>query len=73
MIWASDKRIQAGAIVQRTSEDILPTEFFYDPATGRSFQPHYQVIDEKGHVQIYEKVAKIAGKDHDRSPLWIMS
>lgn len=61
VIWASGRTNQAGAIVKGTSEDILPSEFFYDPATGKEvFQPHYETITDESQVQIYEEVIEDA-------------
>jgi hypothetical protein len=43
--------------VSGVSEDVLPTEFFYDPMTRKQvFQPHYEVINSELQVQIYEEV-----------------
>jgi len=57
VIWASGRTNSAGAIVKGLTEDVLPTEFFYDPAKRRQvFQPHYEVITDEGQVQIYEEV-----------------
>jgi hypothetical protein len=43
--------------VAGTSEEVLPTEFFYDPTTRKQvFQPHYEVINDQRQVQIYEEV-----------------
>jgi len=57
VIWASGRTNNVGAIVAGTSEEVLPTEFFYDSATRKQvFQPHYEVINDQGQVQIYEEV-----------------
>jgi hypothetical protein len=57
VIWASGRTNSVGAIVKGLSDEVLPTEFFYDPATGKQvFQPHYEVITDEGQVQIYEEV-----------------
>jgi hypothetical protein len=57
VIWASGRMNTAGAIVRGLSEDVLPTEFFYDETTRKQvFQPHYDVINDEGQVQIYEEV-----------------
>ena len=57
VIWASGRTNSAGAIVRGLSEDVLPTEFFYDQAKREQvFQPHYEVITGEGQVQIYEEV-----------------
>jgi hypothetical protein len=57
VIWASGRTNTAGAIVRGLSEDVLPTEFFYDETTRKQvFQPHYDVINDEGQVQIYEEV-----------------
>ena len=64
VVWASGQTNSAGAIVRGTSEEILPTELFYDPVTKKQvFQPHHQVITDKGQVQIYEELmADTTGK-----------
>ena len=57
VIWASGLTNRAGAIVKGLTEDVLPTEFFYDEAKRKQvFQPHYEVINDEGQVQIYEEV-----------------
>ena len=57
VIWASGRTNSVGAIVRGTSEEVLPTEFFNDPATGKQvFQPHHDLITDQGEVQIYEEV-----------------
>ncbi|MDX6444687.1 MAG: hypothetical protein QOH71_1761 [Blastocatellia bacterium] len=57
VVWASGRTNNAGAIVKGLTEDILPTEFFYDETTRKQvFQPHYEVINDEGQVQIYEEV-----------------
>ncbi len=56
-VWASGRTNNAGAIVKGLSEDVLPTEFFYDETKRKQvFQPHYEVITDEGQVQIYEEV-----------------
>ncbi len=64
VVWASGLTNSAGAILNGTSEDVLPTEFFYDAATKKQvFQPHHEVITDEGQVQIYEEVmADTTGK-----------
>lgn len=57
VIWASGRTNSVGAIVKGVGDEILPTEFFYDPATGKQvFQPHYEIITDEGQVQIYEEL-----------------
>ena len=57
VIWASGRTNEVGAIVKGTSNEVLPTEFFYDPVTRKQvFQPHYQTINAEDQVQIYEEV-----------------
>ena len=57
VIWASGRTNGVGAIVKGVSEEVLPTEFFYDPATRKQvWQPHYEVINDESQVQIYEEV-----------------
>jgi hypothetical protein len=64
VIWASGRTNSVGAIVKGLSDEVLPTEFFYDPATGKQvFQPHYEMISDEGQVQIYEElIADAQGK-----------
>ncbi len=64
VVWASGRTNSVGAIVKGTSEDILPTEFFFDPATRKQvWQPHHETISDEGQVQIYEEiVADVKGK-----------
>lgn len=64
VIWASGRTNAAGAIVRGTTDEVLPTEFFYDPVTRKQvFQPHHDVITDEGQVQIYEELtANAAGK-----------
>jgi len=57
VIWASGRTNATGAIVRGLSDEVLATEFFYDPATRqRAFQPHYEQITDERQVQIYEEV-----------------
>jgi Cytochrome P460 len=57
VLWASGRTNSVGAIVKGVSDEVLPTEAFYDPATGKQvFQPHYEVITDESQVQIYEEV-----------------
>jgi hypothetical protein len=57
VIWASGRTNSVGAIVKGVSNQVLPTEFFYDPATGKQvFQPHYEILSDEGQVQIYEEL-----------------
>lgn len=57
VVWASGRTNGIGAILQGTTEAVLPTEFFYDAATRKQvFQPHYQIITSEDQVQIYEEV-----------------
>lgn len=57
VLWASGRTNSVGAIVKGVSDEVLPTEFFFDPATGKQvFQPHYEMISDEGQVQIYEEV-----------------
>ena len=64
VVWASGRTNSAGAIVRGLSDEVLPTEFFYDTATRKQvFQPHHEVIKDEGHVQIYEELmADASGK-----------
>jgi hypothetical protein len=57
VVWASGRTNSVGAIVKGMTEEVLPTELFFDPVTRKpSFQPHYQVINDESQVQIYEEV-----------------
>ncbi len=57
VIWASGRTNSVGAIVRGVTDEVLPTEFFYDAATHKQvFQPHYQLITDEGQVQIYEEL-----------------
>jgi hypothetical protein len=57
VIWASGRTNRAGAIVRGLTDDVLPSEFFYEAAKRKQvFQPHYEVINDDGQVQIYEEV-----------------
>ncbi|MDX6500629.1 MAG: hypothetical protein QOG23_3889 [Blastocatellia bacterium] len=64
VIWASGRTNSSGAIVRGITDDVLPTEFFYDAAKRvQVFQPHYEVISDEGQVQIYEElIADTEGK-----------
>ena len=64
VVWASGRTNSVGAILKGTSDEILPTEFFYDPASRRQvWQPHYETISNDGQVQIYEElIADSQGK-----------
>lgn len=64
VVWASGGTNNVGAIVKGTGDEVLPTEFFYDAATGKQvFQPHHGVITDESQVQIYEElVANAKGK-----------
>jgi hypothetical protein len=57
VVWASGRTNSVGAIVRGTSDEVLPTEFFYDPVTKKQiFQPHHNIISDEGAVQIYEEL-----------------
>ncbi|MBV9211705.1 MAG: hypothetical protein JOZ52_13785, partial [Acidobacteria bacterium] len=64
VVWASGLTNSAGAIVKGATEEVLPTEFFYDPLTKKQvFQPHHEVITDESQVQIYEELmADTTGK-----------
>jgi hypothetical protein len=64
VVWASGRTNSAGAIVRGTSDEVLTTEFFYDPVTKKQvFQPHHQIISDESQVQIYEELmADTTGK-----------
>ena len=57
VVWASGRTNSVGAIVKGTTDEVLPTEFFFDTVTRKQvYQPHYQVITNESQVQIYEEV-----------------
>ena len=57
VVWASGRTNSVGAIVKGTSEEVLPTELFFDPATRKQvFQPHHQTINDESQAQIYEEI-----------------
>lgn len=64
VIWASGRTNSVGALVKGTGNEVLPTEFFFDPVTRKQvFQPHHEVITDESQVQIYEElVANSKGK-----------
>lgn len=64
VVWASGLTNSAGAIVKGTTDEVLPTEFFYDAQTKKQvFQPHHEVITDESQVQIYEELmADTSGK-----------
>ena len=56
IVWASGRTNSVGAIVKGTSEEVLPTELFFDPATRKQvFQPHHQTINDESQAQITKK------------------
>jgi hypothetical protein len=57
VVWASGRTNSVGTIVRGTTEEVLPTEFFFDPFTHKQvFQPHYETIGSEAQAQIYEEV-----------------
>jgi hypothetical protein len=64
LIWASGRTDSVGAIVYGVTNEVLPTEFFFDPATRKQvYQPHYEVISAENQVQIFEElIADTEGK-----------
>jgi hypothetical protein len=57
VVWASGRTNSVGAIVKGVSEEVLPTEFFFDPATRKQvYQPHYEIISGEDQAQIYEEL-----------------
>ncbi len=57
VVWASGRTNSSGAIVRGLTDEVLPTEFFYDPKTRKQvFQPHHDVITSEDQVQIYEEL-----------------
>lgn len=64
VVWASGRTNSVGAIVKGVSDEVLPTEFFFDPVTKKQvFQPHYEIVTDETQAQIYEElVADTEGK-----------
>jgi hypothetical protein len=64
VVWASGRTNSVGALVKGTTQEILPTEFFFDRASNRQvWQPHYETINDPAQVQIYEElIADSQGK-----------
>lgn len=64
VVWASGRTNSVGAIVKGTTEEVLPTEFFFDPVTRKQvWQPHHQTITDESQAQIYEElIADTEGK-----------
>ncbi|GJM08247.1 MAG: hypothetical protein DHS20C11_05230 [Lysobacteraceae bacterium] len=56
LLWASGRTNDLGAILDGTTDNILPTEYGNDDST--QYQPHYQIITEQNQVQIYQEVIK---------------
>jgi hypothetical protein len=57
VLWASGRTNSSGAIVKGLSDEVLATEFFFDPVTRKQvFQPHHSVITDETQVQIYEEL-----------------
>lgn len=57
VVWASGRTNSVGAIVKGTSDEVLPTEFFLDPARRKQvWQPHHQIITDESQAQIYEEI-----------------
>jgi hypothetical protein len=57
VVWASGRTNSVGAIVRGVTDEVLPTEFFYDPATRKQvYQPHYEIITAENQAQIYEEL-----------------
>ncbi len=62
VLWASGRTNGLGAILDGTSDEVLPSE---QPVRfpGAPFQPHYQLVTEGNQVQIYQElVADSAGE-----------
>jgi len=64
VVWASGRTNSVGAIVRGVTDEVLPTEFLFDPVTRKQvFQPHHEVITDEGQVQIYEELmANVKGR-----------
>ncbi len=57
VLWASGRTNSSGAILKGLSDEVLETEFFYDPVTRKQvFQPHHSEITSETQVQIYEEL-----------------
>lgn len=55
IVWASGRTNDLGAILDGTSENVLPSE---QPVKNPDspFQPHYDIITDGGQVQIYQEL-----------------
>jgi hypothetical protein len=57
LLWASGRTNELGAILDGTTNRVLPSEE-PDKYPGNPFQPHYQVIERGDQVQIYQELIK---------------
>jgi len=57
VLWASGRTDELGAIVNGTTDEVLPSE---QPVKfpDAPFQPHHQVIEREDQVQIYQELIK---------------
>jgi hypothetical protein len=57
LLWASGRTNTLGAILNGTTDQMLPSE---QPVKfpGAPFQPHYQIIERGDQVQIYQELVK---------------
>jgi len=61
LLWASGRTSSQGVILDGTTEQPLPSEFFLPGPDGQqAFQPHHEKITEGSQVQIYEALVKDA-------------
>lgn len=58
VLWASGRTNDLGVILDGTSDQALPTEWWRPGADGLPFQPHHQVITSGSQVQIYEEITQ---------------
>lgn len=56
LLWASGRTNPLGAILDGTTDNVLPTEAGVN--NRHAYQPHYQVITAGNQVQIYQELIK---------------
>lgn len=66
-VWASGRTNDIGAILEGTSDRVLPTEFWNKGPDGLPFQPHHQVIEREDQAQIYEEITQNSSLDFTSS------
>jgi hypothetical protein len=57
LLWASGRTNELGAILNGTTDQVLPSEE-PDKHPGNPFQPHYQIIESGDQVQIYQELVE---------------